>query len=51
MTKHFIIGHCTWLHLPGAHLLGDTVHIMTRTSRRKATVVGIKPGLVFVRWG
>lgn len=51
MIRPFLIGHCAWLHLPGHHLLGDTVHIMTKDSRRKATVVGIKPGLVFIKWG
>jgi hypothetical protein len=54
MTHHkpTLAGHTQWLHhIPGPHFIGDTMHIMTQHSRRKAVVVGSKPGAVLVRWG
>jgi len=37
-----------WMACTRTHTVGDTIYIATATSRRKATVIGHKPGWILI---
>jgi hypothetical protein len=39
-----------WITTPIPHALGDTIHVMTETSRRKARIIATKPNAILIQY-